>query len=284
MAEKFNFTKTYDKDNIFNTLNNLKIYQQGNYIITNYKGRPISETKVTNKYQIFDFSSFAKEIVGEVENYFTPETYKLRIRKGIQELRLIGEEVYINGEQYHKMLNILNSTDKSRALQLNIGLIRFICTNGVIAAVEDEYTGFKNKHYKSSLPGAVEDFMKNLNKFNIILDKQSTIIESLSTNIISLQELAAKLTLDEHGVIKENRLLKLKSFTKKLLTSKTDKLNIKLLNEEQIKLLNYPEIFQSTKVDIEIPAYQAFNNYTELFREYDSSVIKRETNRILELV
>ena len=126
--------------------------------------------------------------------------------------------------------------------------------------------------------------MKNLNKFNIIIDEQSTMIESLSSNTISFQELASKLVIDKNGIIRENKLIKLKAFTKKLLTSNTDKLNIKLLNDEQIFLLNSPETFNTTHIDIEIPAYQVFNNYLELFREYDSSIIKRETNRILELI
>jgi hypothetical protein len=284
MAKKFDFSKTYNKDDVFQTLNDINIYQQGDYIITKFQNRPISETKVTNKYQIFDFSSFSKSIIEQVENYFTPETYKLRVRQGVQELRLIGEEIYINGERYHKMLNILNSTDKTRALQLNIGLMRFICTNGLVAAVEDEYTGFKNKHFKSSLPQAVENFMKNIEKFNIIVDKQSTIIESLSKKIISFQEIAKNLALNKDGVVKESNLLKLKAFSKKLMTSKTDRLDTSLLNQEQLHLLTFPEIFNSTNVDIEIPAYQAFNNYTELYREYDSSVMKRETNRILQLI
>jgi len=96
----------------------------------------------------------------------------MKITQGTQELRLIGEEVIINGDKYQKMFNILNSTDKSRALQLNVGLIRWICTNGMVIAVEDEYSGFKTKHFKSTMPGKVEEFIKSLDSFDMNIIKQ----------------------------------------------------------------------------------------------------------------
>ena len=128
-------------------MDKLELIRNGNNIITRFGGTQISTSTVTEKYELFDFPDFAKGIVREVGSYFSPERYQLRITKGQQELRLIGEEVIINGDAYSKMFNILSSSDKSRALQLNIGLIRFICTNGMVIAVDDEYSGFKTKHF-----------------------------------------------------------------------------------------------------------------------------------------
>ena len=285
MARSRNINMQYDKDAIFGTLDNLKLSRQDNNILTHYGDKLIANTTVTNKYELFDFPTFAKEVVGEVENYFQPETYNLRITKGTQELRLIGEEVIINGDKYSKMFNILNSTDKSRALQLNVGLIRFICTNGMVVAADDEYSGFKTKHFKSTLPGKVEQFVKSLDSFDLQINKQSSIIENLQGNFISFRELVSKLSLDEHGVMNDSKALKLRAFAQKLLISETDKLSG--LNSDQVSLLRNANLFQSPdfkNIDIEMSAYNALNCWTEVYRNYDSSILKRETNRILELV
>lgn len=82
-----------------------------------------------------------------------------------------------------------------------------------------------------------------------------------------------------------SRSLKLRAFAKKLLTSETDRLVD--LHSEQKNLLRNANLFlnpEYNKIDIEMPAYRALNCWTEVYRNYDSSVLKRETNRILELV
>jgi hypothetical protein len=183
------------------------------------------------------------------------------------------------------MFNILNSTDKSRALQLNVGLIRFICTNGMVVAADDEYAGLKTKHFKATLPEKVKEFVDSLDTFDLNIQKQSEVLENLTGRFVSFKELAAKLALDEEGIINESRGLKLRAFAKKLMTSETDRLVD--LHSEQESLLRNANLFlnpQYKNVDIEMPAYSALNCWTEVYRNYDSSILKRETNRILELV
>lgn len=223
--------------------------------------------------------------IKEIENYFIPKEYILRISKGQQELRLIGEEISVNGEKYSKMFNILNSTDKSRALQLNVGLIRFICTNGMVIAIDDEYSGIKTKHFKSTLPEKVNMFNEKLGNFNIIIDKQVETIENLKGRFVSFDELMKKIALDDKGFYKESMDLKLKSFGSKLIESQTDR--ILNLQSEQIALLKNPSLFLNPNykgINVEMTAYQALNCWTEVYRSYDSSILKRETNRILEII
>lgn len=275
----------YNKNDIFQTLDQLKLTQNGNTVLTHFGGIQISSSTVTEKYELFDFPGFAKEIVEEVGNYFIPERYQMRITKGQQELRLIGEEVIINGDKYSKMFNILNSTDKSRALQLNIGLIRFICTNGMVIAVDSEYSGLKTKHFKSTLPNKVEAFVEKLGDFNVCVNKQSQTLENLQGRFVSFKELSQKIAMDEQQMINQGGILKLKAFGKKLMESNTDR--IIDLKSEQISLLRNPQLFLNPgyqNVDVEMSAYQALNCWTEVYRNYDSSILKRETNRILELV
>lgn len=275
----------YNKNEVFETLDRLELSQYGDQIITKFGGNLISTSTVTEKYELFDFPQFAKNIVKDIESYFVPEKYQMRLCKGQQELRLIGEEISVNGEKYHKMFNILNSSDKSRALQLNIGLIRFICTNGMVVAVDSEYSGFKTKHYKSTLPEKVEEFVEKLGNFNISIERQTKTLEGLQGKFISYKELVDKIAMDEKREYNHSKTLRLKAFGKKIILSETDRMID--LKSEQVTLLKNPHLFLNPEfknVDVEMSAYQALNCWAEVYRNCDSSIIKRETNRILELV
>lgn len=275
--------KAYNQKEIIDTLKMLDLTQKDNNIITKFDNRLIANTTVSNKYQLFDFPSFAGDIVNEIENYFTPESFIFKVTKGQQELRLIGESVLINGDEYSKMFNIFNSTDKSRALGMNAGLIRFVCTNGMVIGVEDELSQLKVKHFKNSMPGKVEEFINSLNHFDINIMKQSETLENLSGKFVSFKVLVEKLSIEKDGIVSANKAMKLRAFAQKLLKSDTDRLEN--LAKEQIDLLNNPHLINDfKKVDIEIPSYTALNCYTEVFRNYDSQVLSRETNRILELI
>jgi hypothetical protein len=275
--------KNYNRKEIIDTLNMLDLTQKGNNILTKFDNRLIANTIVSNKYKLFDFSTFARNIVNEIENYFTPESFILKVTRGQQELRLIGESVLINGDKYSKMFNIFNSTDRTRALGINAGLIRFVCTNGMVIGVEDELSQLKVKHFKNSMPDKVQEFIKSLDHFNLNIQKQSDTLEQLNGGFVSFKELAGKLIVDKDGIVSANKAMKLRAFAQKLLNSDTDRLEN--LAKEQIELLNNPHLIDDfKKVDIEIPSYTALNCYTEVFRKYDSQVLSRETNRILELI
>lgn len=285
MARLRRIEKDYNKTNIFDTLDNLKLSREHNNIITHFDDRLIANTTVTDKYELFDFPPFAKEVISEIENYFTPEKYELRITKGQQELRLIGEDILINEHRYRKMFSILNSTDKSRALQINVGLMRYISSiyvNGVI--IGDEYSGLRTKHFKATMPERVKNFVEILKDFDIIINTQKEVLETLAGKTISFKTIATKVALDEHGVMNDSRSLKLRAFAKKLLSSQTEKLEG--LTVDQTNLLRNPHFFMNpeyTNVDIEISALKALNCWTEVYKTYDSSVIRRETKRIIDL-
>jgi hypothetical protein len=271
----------YEASKIKEQLKQFEIHQEesGN-LITKFQGRIINSSKVSHIYQPFDFSNFSMNIIEQVENYFQPEKYYLRIRKGIQELRLIGEEILINGDLFYKMINILSSTDRSKALQLNIGLYRDACDNGLIFGI---YGGYRTKHYKSSLSKVVEEYVNSLTQFNISVDSQAAILKTLRKEKVSFLEVARGLAYDEKDILSNSGILRIKAWSKKLLNSETDAMSD--LSGEEFLLLNQPENYlEQDKVDIIIPAYQAFNTYIEIYRSYDSSILRRESDRILDLI
>ena len=64
MARATKISKTYDKSKIFETLNKLELSQNKHNILTHFDGRLISNTIVTDRYELFDFPTFAKDIIG----------------------------------------------------------------------------------------------------------------------------------------------------------------------------------------------------------------------------
>jgi len=274
----------YNRTKIQEKLNKLHVEQVGLTVSTSYDDKKLKETQVSNKYYTFDFPTFAQNIMPEVENYFTPSNYLLRMVGGRQELRLIGEEMKINGDTFYRMLSILNSTDKSRALQMNMGLLRLVCTNGMVAGVPGESVQIKGKHYKASLPEKIENFTDGLARFKSITEQQKGLISDLLGKQVSYKALANALVRNEADEVVASKVKKLSRLAGKLLASDTDRLQT--VTDEQRMILMQPEhvLYNKKSADMEIDAYRLLNCYTEIFRSNDSGKIARETNRILGLI
>ena len=279
--------KPYSETEIINTLSPLKITEHNNIIRTTYNNITLSESTVSDKYMVFDFTKFSNIILKKIEKYFIPEKYNLKI-DSVQELKLIGEEFNIKNEKYYKMLTILSSSNKTRSLQMNIGLLRQVCTNGMVVGVENESISIKNKHFKASLPDKVAYFVENLKKFNIVIDYQKDIINKIDDNDISYKYVLQKLLYDDNKIkyLKSNES-KVNLLSQLLLYSYTDKLDTSFknkLNRQQLFLLHEPIKNYNSIEDIDIPKSKIFNCYIEGYKTKDSSIIKRETNRILSIL
>jgi hypothetical protein len=286
----FTLEKGYQKETLKNYLSDLSITQTPeNKVITSFKDRTISEASVSDKYQYFDFPRFTYELLDYVENYFQPSKSMLKITGGLQELKLVGERFDLNGETFFKQISILSSSNKTRSLQMNIGLFRLICKNGAFVATDDGLS-FKVKHFKTLLPDALDHFINKLPDFNMLVNSQVDILHGLIGKTVNFNGVA-EMILDtkEDEEIVNARMGRLKSFSKKLLNSETDSLDVDDLTYDQKNLLKgagssiiLPEELAVT--DIELPADKVFNCYTEVFRNYDSGVIMRESKRILNII
>lgn len=259
----FNLSDKFNTGKIYETLDKFKNIQNGNKIISYYDNRKICTVEVSDIYYNFDFSLFCKKIVSEIGNYFTPDAYLLRIRSGIQELRLVGGDVNINGEKYLKIISIVNSTNKQRALSMNIGLIRKSNT------VSNVHVSFRNKHYKSSMPNKIKDFSDNLINFDMDIEYHIKTIEDLIEKNISFKKLVSNLSTNSKGEKIKSMTLKVRALGEKLIYKYS----------ENVNTLRNP--FSETVDDFKVNSIDIFNSYTELFSKYDTSIIARETRRIL---
>ena len=116
--------KTYNKKELFEKVDAIEIVKVGESVVTKYFDVVINSTPVSKRYEIFDIRSFMKEKISHIESNFKISHYRFVMKRGIQQLILLSDSVDINGSPYHKSFYILNSSDKSRRLNMNLGLYR----------------------------------------------------------------------------------------------------------------------------------------------------------------
>ncbi len=263
--------------NIFAKLKNFEAKDEGGTIVTYIGGMESARwTPKTSNYLLINFKDIAKEFVKQVKDHMDITNYELRIYGGVQELKLYGAEYEMFGEVYQKMATLLSSTDGTRNMKVNFGLFRQICTNGMMAKEAGE--DFNARHLNGN------ERLQEIMKFDFG-DIESAFGET-ETKITELREKNINLMKIRDGIIDEKgrNSQKFLAFVQKLISSKTDRLET--LTPDQMKNLKSGSdlLKKNNKFDLEIPAYQAFQCYTELFRAHDSGVMAKESTRLLELV
>lgn len=265
--------RIFDSVKVNENLDKFSNILENGYLTTMFDNRQICKVEVSKIYYNFDFTTFSKSILAEIQQYFTPEKYRLKVASGIQEIRLIGDEIFIDNERFEKMISIVNSTDKSRALSMNVGLVR------TDLGGRSQYcvilTNFSNKHYKSSLPDKIKSFSDNLINFNMNIDFHVKSIEDLKNKEVSIIDFAKALLFNEDGKLIKTNELKLRALGKNLKWTPAFKKHYNTLSNLTADSLNNVE-------DFNINSKVLFNTYIELFKDQDTSVIARESRRIIE--
>jgi hypothetical protein len=266
--------RTFDFIKVNEDLDKFSNKIEDGWLITSYDGREICRVEVSKIYYNFDFTNFSKSILSEIVNYFTPEKYALKAASGVQEIRLIGDEIYIDNERYEKMISIVNSTDKSRALSMSVGLAK-INVKGERATSYTILTNFSNKHYKASLPDKIKAFSDNLINFNMDIDFHIKTIEDLKNKDVSIIDFAKSIMLDKDDKVIKSVELKLRALGKKLMYEYGFRKNYSTLNNLTSDKVDKVE-------DFEINANVLYNAYVEIFKDSDTSIIARESRRVIE--
>jgi len=265
--------KEFNSEEVNSNLGKFSNKLENGCLTTSYDGRIICTADVSKIYYNFDFSNFSKSILSEIENYFTPNKYALKAASGVQEIRLIGDELYIDNEKYEKMISIVNSTDKSRALSMNVGLVKLNNRNKITSCLI--LTSFRNKHYKSSLPDKIKSFSDNLINFNIDIDFHIKTIEDLKDKEVSIVDFSKSILYDNKGKLIKSVELKLRALGNKLIYNYGFRKDYSTLSN--LTAANLDKI-----KDIKINAKVLFNAYMEIFNNQDTSIIARESRRIIE--
>ena len=98
--------RSYDKNELFNQIDNLSIERIENQIITKYGGRVIKVANVSNRYEIFDIVKYLKDKINDIEKNFTITNYQLYIKGGQQYLKLISDSIEVGGVEFYKSFYI----------------------------------------------------------------------------------------------------------------------------------------------------------------------------------
>jgi hypothetical protein len=251
-------------------------------VITKDGDKIVSKYQTTDAYEVVSFGDAVKQLLNAVDKIWVlekPEFYHMTCRSGFQELKLRGGDHVINGDVFHEMLWLTNSTNGSRRLSIRYGLMRQVCSNG--ACVTLAGSSFKIKHLTSlHVNDELKKFMMELPKMDVT--EQVKLLKGLGKKTITVKKLVEAINpKDKKNKIVEAPVWKL--LAKKFASSKTDALGKK--DDAIVIGINVP-IQKMTKetLDTKLSAWQVFNCYTELWRSLDSSGIERETNKILEIL
>ena len=261
----------YNKQDLFHKIDSIEITQSGNVVVTKYFGRVINNTNVSERYEIFDIRGFMKSKIEYLESNFNITFSNLRIRGGIQELILLSDQVEIAGINYYKAFFILNSSDKSRRLSMNLGLYQ--ADNGTYLVNTIKNFSLITKHLKGITTKA-EFATQNLDVETF--DEQINSIRSLVGERVMLSQVR-NIIIDKDQKVNHNKFDALKNILRWNYS--------KGLTKTQIGVLMTPSEKQNIdpSIDFSFDAFHIFQAYMNVFRNQDSYVVRKETEKILKI-
>lgn len=265
--------RPYDLGELFTKIDAIEITRQGNQVVTKYFDRIINTTEVSPIYEVFDIRAFMKSKIDQLAHNFNMRWYKFVMKRGTQELTILSDDVEINGTQFYKAFFILNSSDKSRRLNMNMGLYRADNNSYLVSAIRN--MSLSKKHLRGVTQSAEEVSQTiDLETF----DEQIVSIKSLIGESVLLSKVR-DIIVDKDLQVNHRKFDALKNM---LRWSQTDKA---VLTSQQINTLATPseKLTINYLNDFSIDAYKVFNCYLQVFSRQDSYVVKRETEKILKI-
>jgi hypothetical protein len=266
--------RTWNKEELFSQIDKINIFRLEDQVITKLGDTVINVTNVSKRYEVFDIRSFMKSKIEQIEANFPINFYKFRLKAGVQELTLISDEVEINKTLFYKSFYILNSSDKSRRLNMNMGLYRADNNSYVVGSIRNltlstkHLTGVTKKAEEISQTIDIETF-----------DEQIEAIKSLVGQRVLLSKVR-EIIVDKDLQINHRKFDALKN---SLRYSPSDKMDT--LTKDQLNTLctTSETLVIDHKNDFSIDAYKIFNCYIQVFSRQDSYIVKKETEKILKI-
>jgi hypothetical protein len=268
--------KTFNYNELVSKINDIKIDLQGDEVVTYFAGREISRKRVSDRYEIFDFKPFTIKCIDSILKNYPIYNYSLSVVGGRQEIRLFSEPISINGENFYKAFYLINSSDKSRALNFSYGLKH----------KDFNFISKKNSIYKKHYKGITEYTNENVDINDETFQEEIEILKEIIGQKIMLRD--AQKIITESEVFKDGK----KSLQNNFI-SFINKLYIDskgLIDDNDRKKLYISPFSYNNKIenilengDISIDSFLVFKTYLKLFTTRDSSIIKRESERIKKL-
>ena len=272
MYRRFGVLKLESREEVRQKLEKLTIEKIGGVVITKWDGSVISSVSVSDKYEVFDVTRYFLQKIDQIESNFPINQFWLHISGGTQSLEMFSDNVELAGKIYRKSFFLLSSSDKSRALQLNIGLTSKDGGNKIIF-------GTKNfSLYKKHLTGvtrAADDVSQVL--IQETFDEQIQALSQLVGHRVLLSKLREIILAKDTGVDQKKWI----SFKRTIHRIYSDRKN--LTQSQSSYLWSLSTESPNRDQDFSIDAFEAVNLYLQIFSLEDSHVIKKEAHKILQI-
>lgn len=284
-----NTNEHYGRQVVLDKLSSFNAELKGTTVSTYLDENVLGSAEVSKQYKLFNFRVFMTSILESLETVMELDEYRMRIKGGMQEISLFSKPLLINGDPYRTSFYILNSTDRTRALQFTAGLYRVRDNIEIVMPVAEAATHIKFVHKGKDFENKVQSIYAFLEQFPKLVTEQREILTDLATKRISLRKLY-------HTMLYENAnvnipaltsIVRGQAFAKNMLSHPTDKLDVDGMNLSQDDLFNLrrpSEYLRAGKTDIEVNAYQALHWYVNVYRNRDISIIRRECARYYDYI
>ncbi len=261
------YNGVFNKEILNEKISKLEIIENNGVLITKYDGKFLKEKEISNRYESFDFKGYMKKVIDEISENFNITNYELIFNGGVQEIELKSDEITQDDEKFTLTFFILNSTDKTRALNVSLGL------------KNDDYTFITEAGaiYKKHYTGINDYVDEKLNLKTDVFKEQLQIIKSLKGEEISIKDIKKVIT---SSTLNDKYL----SSQETTFTSFLLKYYYHLSKENPLKKILYNINYGYDKNhDYYLDSYTSFLLYMKLYLNRDSYIIKNESERILRM-
>lgn len=262
--------KVFNKQEVIDAISGIEIFKHEDTIVTKYFDVVKSITRVSNRYEIFDIKDFMLRKLDSICDNFDISHYYFRMYRGRQLLTLISDPINIGGLNFYKSFYILNSSDKSRRLGLYMGLVND--NDGSYSIWGINNMSLYKKHL-TGITSQAEEVSQVIS--GETFDEQVQAISQLVGQKVMLSKVR-DIIVDEEYKINHK---KFDAFKNWLLYE------VKSITDAQQSLLRTPseKIVIDESNDFSLDAFMVFGLYLRIFKNQDSHIVKKETERIMSI-
>jgi hypothetical protein len=281
----------YSREELLNRINLFESKQNGLNVITEYKGRTLRDVEVSKQYKFFDFKEFVIDTINEFETKKNLKIvkYSLTIFRGKQEITLYANEREINGDLFYQSIFILNSTDKSAALQFNAGVYKSENKTSMILPLKNALVSNRIIHKGKGFESKIDVIKTFTNNLDIVFNQQCALLNEYSNYEFSLKDILNEIINDNktNEIYSTASIQRASNFTNLLVQSILEPYSINarvLTSKEKYMLYSPVNYLRNSNFEIRLSVYFTYLLYMDIFSNKDSSIIKRESFRFSEFL
>lgn len=296
----------YQRKFVLDEIKDFSATTDGQRVTTMLGEHSLNSVVVSSQYQLFNFKDYITTVLETLERVMQPERYYIEIKKGVQEINILSAPFDVCGEQYCKGFYILNSTDKTRALQFMAGLYRVGAGTEIVMHIKDELvdifssslgngaTYAKVVHKGKNFHDKIDEMRAFIDRMPLLIDIQILVLQDLGIHEVSMKSLYRRMFYENAGENADGRSIpasasrvRTQAFARQLMRG-SDKLMLTTTSTESAQdftdLGDPVKFLNRAAADIYVNCYQALQCYMNAYKSRDTSVLRRESKRFTDLL